>query len=98
MKTDYSKFFWRIAIVVLLVIGINHAYSIYANYVGLKKISEYEDYSENYKSYYNDGVEIGWRSALHKVCRLMIENDEDFSIPLQLSKDSTEYQNLFYKK
>src|SRR5690606_37033078 len=98
MKTDYNKVFWRIAIVVLLVIGFNHAYQIYVNYVGLKKISEYEDYSENYKSFYNDGVEIGWRSALIKVCVLMKENNEDFTIPLQLSKDSTEYQNLFYKK
>ena len=98
MKTDYNKLFWKVAIVTLLIIGINHASSIYVNYVGLKKLAEYEDFNKTYKAYYNDGVEIGWRSALLKVSGIMKENDQDFSIPLSLSKDSTQYQNLYYKK
>lgn len=95
MKIDYYKLiFWKVGIVVLIIIGANHAFAIYSNYVALRAFQEQEAKRVTDNTKYNDGLKYGWRMGLLIASKQMAYNGEDFSIPFELSKDTVAYQDL----
>lgn len=95
MKTDYNKLFWKIGIAVFILIGFNHAFNIFLNFVAFKKMQEFDN-SRNI-SFYNDGVRIGWKAGLLKACSKMIDLDQDFQVPFDISRDTSLYKDLLLK-
>ena len=94
---DIVRLFWKVGIVVMVIIGINHLFGIYSNIVALRHIDKLNQKDSINTSYYNDGVRIGWKAGLLKCSETFVSKGYDFTIPLDLSKDSTAYKSLLWK-
>ncbi len=91
------RLFWKVGIVVLVIIGINHLFAIYSNCVALHRLKKLDQRDSVNASYYNDGVRIGWKAGLLKCSETFVAKGQDFTIPFNLSKDSTAYKSLLWK-
>lgn len=97
-QIDVVRLFWKVGIVVLLIIAINHLFGIYSNIVALRQIQQLNQKDSINTSYYNDGVRIGWKAGLLKCSETFVAKGYDFTIPLDLSKDSTAFKSLLWKR
>ncbi|GEM_PF-3515793 len=95
---DVIRIFWKVGIVVIIIIGINHCFAIYSNIVALRQIQQVNQKDSINTSYYNDGVRIGWKAGLLKCSEIFIAKGEDYRVPFNLSKDSTAYHSLLWKR
>jgi len=97
MKNTLQNIFWIAMIVVVMIIGANHTYDIYLSEKLSEKLEQALDNRNSLDKSYNDGLKYGWEMGLLKVSKIMLVKDLDYSIPFNLSKDSTAYENYLYK-